>query len=349
LLAFALVFWLHISQHHLVPIPCEYGRTGTDLFFALSGFLITRMLLINSGNSILQEIRTFYIRRTLRIFPLYYVYLAILFFCHMLSHAPWYFCYAFNIGWYIHDWRQGIWSHLWTLSVEEQYYLVYPIILLATPARWRFLTIVALLFGFTYCNWTMRHHLFWLLTPTRTALIWGSLAAFLDVKFTLKWLKGGLIFAIGLAICLFFAYLEDFGQGMQPGVNFNSLFNSLYDPWQAIGFTLLVWGLWRAENKFLLAPFTAAPVVYLGKISYGLYVFHGSSFNLYYWLISLMPALGRIQPAVFVLLLTIAQAMISWHLLEKPMNDLKDRFVFAKPKVEPEREQRLSSRLEEPT
>src|SRR6516162_9576720 len=192
LLAFLLVFFFHACWRQ----GFLYGQFGTDLFFALSGFLITRLLLLNSGGSVLQEIRTFYARRTLRIFPVYYVYLAILFLNHRLNHAVWYVFYVFNFGFFIHKWRD-CWGHLWTLSVEEQFYLFYPVLLLSTPPRWRLLTILILLASFEYCNSTLWDSQFrwYLLTPTRTALMWGALAGYIDVKCSQKWQKGGAIFA----------------------------------------------------------------------------------------------------------------------------------------------------------
>ena len=303
-LAFMIVFLFHGGQHH-VASWFDYGKFGTDLFFALSGFLITRLLLENSGGSVFQEIRTFYARRTLRIFPLYYAYLAILFLSNNLKHAAWYFFYVFNIGYFLHDDWKGCVFHLWTLSVEEQYYLFYPMILLSTPPKWRLLMILVLLTAceiFTWKMWTTQSGPWYMLTPTRTPLMWGSLAAIIDLKFPQKWLKGGAIFAIGFAISLLFLYLDNWKIPLPWS------YWAIYYPFQPMAFALVVWGLWRAESKILLAPFTLPPIAYLGKISYGLYIFHATNFHLRLWLMSFLPVVGQLDPMLFVFTLTVAQA-----------------------------------------
>jgi peptidoglycan/LPS O-acetylase OafA/YrhL len=318
LIAFLMVFFYHVGAWH-PSRRFDYGQFGTDLFFALSGFLITRMLLLNSGRSLIEEIKTFYIRRTLRIFPLYYSYLTVLLLLHKLTHPFWCYFYAFNIGFHLYHWKNAL-GHLWTLSVEEQYYLVYPILLLFTPAKWRLLLIIGLLLGFEYYNWKLWpiDGLWYLLTPTRTALMWGSLAGFVDVKFAERRIKGGLLFGIGTAISLFFLAVT-LGKIHLPW----SIWVAYY-PFQPMAFALMVWGLWRTESRLLLTLFTLAPVVYLGRISYGLYLFHASSF----WLVRIIPGGERVDPALLVFSLSLLQAMLSWHFLEKPINELKDKFKF---------------------
>jgi len=117
----------------------DYGWLAVDLFFVLSGFLITGILLdaltrIPAGG-VSGYFRTFYIRRSLRIFPIYYVYLAV-------AAIEW-ACYrrggSVGIWWYllyIDNWKPGHGSldwefaHLWSLAVEEQFYLVWPLVIL---------------------------------------------------------------------------------------------------------------------------------------------------------------------------------------------------------------------------
>src|SRR5262245_1871381 len=106
------------------------GWIGVDLFFVLSGFLITGILFDAKGTP--SYFRNFYVRRALRIFPLYYVALVLLLIMPlMVQHRPvphlaardagWYFAYLSNVkmaraGWPSHT---GL-AHLWSLSVEEQ-------------------------------------------------------------------------------------------------------------------------------------------------------------------------------------------------------------------------------------
>jgi peptidoglycan/LPS O-acetylase OafA/YrhL len=120
------------------------GWLGVDLFFVLSGFLITGVLLDSRHSP--TYLRSFYIRRVLRIFPLYYasvllVWIVVVFVEHAGSRLTgydaigWSFAYASNIAialkrsWqYQSDWL-GM-SHFWSLAVEEQFYLVWPFVIL---------------------------------------------------------------------------------------------------------------------------------------------------------------------------------------------------------------------------
>jgi peptidoglycan/LPS O-acetylase OafA/YrhL len=121
------------------------GWMGVDLFFVLSGFLITTILILSKEKS--NYFKNFIMRRTLRIFPLYYfvliiVWLGITFFSQD-DHGQnliWYFTYTSNIGMAIQDgWLNvggylGL-SHFWSLAVEEQFYIFWPLIVYLLPRR----------------------------------------------------------------------------------------------------------------------------------------------------------------------------------------------------------------------
>lgn len=111
------------------------GWAGVDVFFVLSGFLITRILLKSRGSE--NYYLRFYLRRTFRIFPAYFLFLSLCFFGLPLigreapaqGHQSIYWTYMHN--WWIARW--GYWdpndgpvNHLWTLAVEEQFYLLWP-------------------------------------------------------------------------------------------------------------------------------------------------------------------------------------------------------------------------------
>ena len=114
------------------------GWCGVDLFFVLSGFLITGILL--DTRKAPDFFKTFYVRRTLRIFPLYYIFLFALFilfrpFLHAIpeyralsSHQISYWLYLQNWQTSIRGWPSFGMDHLWSLAVEEQFYLVWPLI-----------------------------------------------------------------------------------------------------------------------------------------------------------------------------------------------------------------------------
>lgn len=136
---------LVLFYHSHVPIFIDLGWSGVDLFFVLSGFLITSILLNTKGSS--SYFSSFYFRRMVRIFPLYFSFL-FAYFCIMLPLAhhfgqgeeftsagqSWYWLYLQN-------WRSGaghdvLWlSHFWSLAVEEQFYLVWPFLVFLLSRR----------------------------------------------------------------------------------------------------------------------------------------------------------------------------------------------------------------------
>ncbi len=119
---------------------------GVNLFFVLSGFLITRILLSGRDNnvhkSIFPPIKQFYIRRTLRIFPIYYLTILFLFiinFQGVRGFIGWLLTYTFNIKFSLPGvWESnqlGFYVHLWSLSVEEQFYLFFPLLIFLIPKK----------------------------------------------------------------------------------------------------------------------------------------------------------------------------------------------------------------------
>lgn len=135
---------------HLWPRPdsmldfFHFGRAGVILFFVLSGFLVTRSLLdlrdrVGSGGVTKPSaVAVFYGRRVLRIFPLYYLALAYLYWVaqdpHVREHWPWLFFYLSNYSFFF-DISFGNADHFWTLAVEEQFYLIIPFIVIFLPPR----------------------------------------------------------------------------------------------------------------------------------------------------------------------------------------------------------------------
>jgi peptidoglycan/LPS O-acetylase OafA/YrhL len=123
---------LRSPQLDAIPLlqPFRQGELGVAMFFVISGFLITHLLLKERSEAGGIDLRAFYLRRTLRIFPPFYAFVAIVGIMTMagacvLPRAAFLFAltYTWNIGPY-----SGIWifGHLWSLSLEEQFYLIWP-------------------------------------------------------------------------------------------------------------------------------------------------------------------------------------------------------------------------------
>ena len=122
------------------------GWLGVDLFFVLSGFLITGILIDLKGNK--DYFKNFYMRRVLRIFPIYYVFLLLYFtliplFSYTVHDAIlpfgeklWYLLYGINIKYAFSGWAENVTiGHFWSLAVEEQFYLIWPLIIYLTPKK----------------------------------------------------------------------------------------------------------------------------------------------------------------------------------------------------------------------
>ncbi len=152
-LAFLLVFFQHFAGgNHIHLWPLELvrgvGWTGVDLFFVLSGFLITGILYDTRSDS--EYFRKFYLRRALRIFPLYYACLLLIFLSTPFLHLHWHL-YHLAYPLYASNFLNALlpftntfgfepWldlGHFWSLAVEEQFYLVWPVIILMAGSRRR--------------------------------------------------------------------------------------------------------------------------------------------------------------------------------------------------------------------
>src|SRR3954453_5101511 len=132
-LSIAMVLMLHLSDtknflSYRYVEPFNFGFFGVWTFFIISGFLITSLLLEETASTGTISLKNFYFRRTMRIFPCSYVYLAVIGvlgllpaidFWHALTYTVNY--HQFGRAWHI--------SHLWSLSVEEQFYLLWPAVL----------------------------------------------------------------------------------------------------------------------------------------------------------------------------------------------------------------------------
>ena len=131
---FSWAFGEGTTASHLIKHVFWTGWFGVDLFFVLSGFLITRGLLIESTHTVMQRLRNFWLRRVLRIFPLYYAAILVGTILGLATSAripEWpYWVYAQNYSLAFDSDPERWTSHLWSLAIEEQFYLAWPALLL---------------------------------------------------------------------------------------------------------------------------------------------------------------------------------------------------------------------------
>lgn len=320
-----------------------WGNMGVKLFFVLSGFLITRILLRSRDAVDASQVsgwfaaRQFYIRRFLRIFPLYFFVIAV---CVAINLHPvreilwWLVTYTVNIYAAIQGKWMDYFAHLWSLAVEEQFYLVWPWFVLFAPRKRLVLimmSMVALGMGwrlFAYArglNFIAIYHVTFACLDT---LGLGSLLAVLHhsaiSKYTIqKWLTR-LVLPCGFVGAVLVFLLADTGVYWPAHVVLLETFTGLVFCWLVSGATLG----FRGPGGALLE---SRPMVYCGKISYGIYVyqpFAGSLLKLFCDRIGFPLQ----QPGWLNLLLvsatSVLMASVSWYLLEQPLNNLKRYFSY---------------------
>ncbi len=342
--------FLQPAPGSVLPRLLVFGWCGVDLFFVLSGFLITGILIRtrNAGN----RASSFYVRRVLRIFPIYYLTLIVLFVLAAGSPAMRFMVgltgvteHAVFFG-YLQNWLlfwnpmpHSIVGHFWTLAVEEQFYLIWPVIVwkLTTRSLLRLCLVAsagALLLRITLVSHFGPH--FWIntLTPTRGEglLIGSALAATLSLYAKIPRRVLASMAATGAAI-LGFIFVSDPAEFL----------NTDTGPYMyTIGVTALglcfgaLVGSSQAYVPVLTPLLTRNGLRSLGNYSYGLYVYHAPVyFVVTYVLTSRFRTefpLPTAQGALYVLFLmgvTYAIAWLSFQLLEKRFLSLKTRFVPA--------------------
>ncbi|HLI81410.1 MAG TPA: acyltransferase [Candidatus Binataceae bacterium] len=320
------------------------GSFGVDLFFVLSAFLITQLLVRERESTGTLDIPRFYIRRILRIWPLYFAYVAVLVVAGFLVakfHTPakWLLLLAMlsgNIAYAIWGWAPQLLSwHLWSISVEEQFYLLWPLVVRGRGRR----NIVAAAIAMIAVS-VLARTICWM-TSAPAALVWTNTLTRLDP------LAAGILLAV-LTI----------GKRFQPraatrsvlllaGVAMILAVSAWCNPFKTpnsaltlfLGYPAAGAGCAMIVAAFLGVSFrTTSPLartgIYLGKISYGLYIWHLLALAI------VLKALARPLPwasewidtntfaALCALGLTIALAAVSYRLLERPFLNLKSRFAL---------------------
>jgi peptidoglycan/LPS O-acetylase OafA/YrhL len=328
--------------HHNV----NAGWIGVDLFFILSGFLITGILLDSKDRA--NYFRVFYIRRALRILPLYVTYVTVVV-CGLralglTSEAEsaaisrtqwWYWTHTVNLlvarwGWNLVSWHSG---HLWSLSVEEQFYLLWPAIVMMLRRR----SLISVATALVVVVWCLRLALaplgvpwtaVYVLLPTRMdSLAVGALLAAV-ARDPVAWgrIQGMLTrLAIGSAAVLIGIFIH------------NHLIRSAmltqiagYPALAVLGGTAVASAVSNRAGSIYARLLGTPALRFFGQYSYGLYVWHPLVIHWVQQHLSSMLRLDASSHLMGYLLFTIcaltgsvALALLSWHLIEAPFLALK--------------------------
>lgn len=287
---------LVMSFHHLGPATGWIGDklngwAGVDLFFIISGFLITSILLKEKDRDGSFSLKNFYVRRWLRICPAYYVFLAFMFGFMLWRGIHDYASFAIaglyltnldmSLGWGLLTARTGL-IHTWSLSVEEQFYLLWPATLLLVKDK-SLKVVTAILAGvYAWRLFLVESGVPWMrisagLDTKLDSLMLGVLAALLwripSVQFSLKsffsnaWAQLGTVGAV-VAALFFLGHpaTSDHSDLLQ--------FWALRMPITLIGMTFLLFAVLSNPNSKFGKLLSSKPLVWIGRLSYSLYLWH---------------------------------------------------------------------------
>ncbi|HMB96310.1 MAG TPA: acyltransferase [Tepidisphaeraceae bacterium] len=305
------------------------GGTGVDLFFVLSGFLITGILLDTKESP--HFFRNFYMRRVLRIFPLYYGVLLAAFVIlprWTVLNAPstnqlWLWLYSSNIGISLFGKQFSIFTHFWSLAIEEQFYLIWPMLVFLLSQKSLMRLCIAIFVGaaltraifvvagsdpfyFTFCRTDA------LAIGAYLAIAVRSAEGLLDLAAD-AWILAGILLLIFVPLYL----LKSGGGDVAIQILKFSLYAIVYG-------ALLLAAITSPGNSIISVALSGKPLMAMGKYSYGMYVYHMICLLLVQ---RFMPSLGRFTDTAMAMAITFVVAWLSWHLFEKQFLNLKRFFA----------------------
>jgi peptidoglycan/LPS O-acetylase OafA/YrhL len=305
------------------------GPAGVRLFFVLSGFLITGILIRAREQAAAARWsrsavwRAFVERRALRIFPLAYLAMGVAWLAGapaLVDHGWSYLIYVANIDSVVHGFAAHLgFVHFWSLAIEEQFYIVWPLLILFTPRPWWRAIVVLLL----------------VVAPVLRVLTWHSSGAW--AAYVLPWCRmdalafgallsmwrarvyhlGLIAAALAIALLTVTAYVSD-----------EAVLVTMIESLFVVVSGMVVVSVARGYGAALLQT---RPLVYLGSISYGIYLWGGLVPFLVNTAqraagVSVLPHELGFGYFATITILSVGLSALSWHWLERPINDLK-RFV----------------------
>jgi len=357
-LAILLVLMYHASEKmrirgtsHLVEkiynMAVGTGWCGVDLFFVLSGFLITGILLDSRDKG--RYFQNFYMRRVLRIFPLFYGSLLVFLLvvgprievprelAWLVSNQAWYWGYLQNWLFVFRDWPVTMLGHFWSLAIEEQFYILWPLVVfIVRPARLKTVCL-ALVAGSLAVRIAA-----WLISPNAHNFCYAATIARMD-----ELAAGALLAVLAREAGGLGRYVKYAVPAMIAGFAvFSALLASIYfSDWRVgrdtIGYTALallfggtlVASVALARTHPIVRFFSLGPMRFFGKYSYGIYVFHWPLmiFLATYWKqldapVLDLPLVRQVGFLIVAGALTTGMALVSWFVLEKRFLGLRRFF-----------------------
>lgn len=347
-LAFLLVFIHHSPYYDVIPFWAtisNYGWMGVDLFLCLSAFLFARLLFVEYQQKGNIHIGYFYLRRGLRIWPLYWFFFGLMLMLsivekgwnsYLLQRSLGMLTFTDNLFTMLTGYNLAIFysSHLWTISYEEQFYLVIPWALRTFYSMKKITVLyvlgVLMLSGMLvragFIHFGVKHPAIWVFPLTHFESIFGGLMVGLGLfDEQIRKIPSWLLFLIGVFALWNVTEL--------PNVN-NIQWKLMFTyPLVGLGMALILSSIMKNGLGLLSLLLKNRLLGYLGKISYGLYVYHIAGLHLGFELTDILVSPERllVYPLVGMMLslvITVAFSVASYELLEKPFLRIKERFAF---------------------
>ncbi|GLY19188.1 hypothetical protein Kisp01_62020 [Kineosporia sp. NBRC 101677] len=330
---------LAVMAFHTSP-AAHGGFLGVDVFFVISGYLITALLLREWDRTGRIDLRSFYLRRALRLLPPL-LFMLVVSLPVVLTLARDQFTLnpvvaLASVLFYVANWANvwvnggtGIWTHTWSLSIEEQFYLIWPVLLIAVLARRRKAPAAALavLVGVVVvARWISAGNsestlwLYYATTSHCDGLLLGALLAVLLQR--REGLAGTRVrsevvaWAGVLGLAALFATSR-----IEPSVTYQWRL-----PLAALFSALVVHHLVTQKDGPMVSLLSVRPLVVIGTLSYGLYLYHFPVF-----MTVQNRGFSHLVQHLLELSLTVALTVFSWFLVEKPALRLKDRLPAPAP------------------
>jgi peptidoglycan/LPS O-acetylase OafA/YrhL len=353
--AFLAVFLFHVTprdpvaySHYsfvprsLVPWICGIagaGAFGVDLFFALSAYLITGILLREKAVRGHIDVKAFYARRILRIWPLYFLFIGIAAAIPIWDHAqklPWPYVagYLLLAGNWVYAFRglpASVAIPLWSISIEEQFYLFWPPILRRITRRKLVYVVIALLVLANLARIALvaahasgaaiEYNTFARIDPIALGILVACVLGDRSPRLSPS-VRLGLILAALFTLALIGAYAHlNAPRSLAPVMG-----TLVGRPLVALASGVMLVAFIGATGPARIL--TSRGLVYLGKISYGLYVYHMAGVLIAEHILRNNATGGHRGAALLGFLLAIAFSAISYRWFESPFLRLKDRFAI---------------------
>lgn len=342
----ACSIFLVLFFHDIGPVTSHYGHyyngwIGVDVFFIISGYLITSILLKegqkNAGNF---SLKNFYARRWLRIAPAYYAFIGAAMLWHVwggdhhlkpfLAAALYLTNLDLAFGWGLIPLKLGL-SHLWSLAVEEQFYLLWPAMLKCVKANALkvVVSVITLVYGWKLylvghgADWVRICHGF---DTKLDVLMCGVLIAILLNRPAIRTLAGKILGNGFVQLGLLLGTLEAFHQLGHPAFQPAMFFWAAKMPLVLSLVSAFIVSILVAPRALVAYVLSNPILVWTGKLSYSLYLWHPLIHGIYcgfYW--DYFCKHGP-QAEMYQYLLIFACAALSYYVIERPFLKLKTKF-----------------------